>query len=201
MFINRIQNLFLYSLSLLFYFACTNPFTTREPEEPTSAHQSWVQPRDEKSVIENLRNAILELNVENYVRSLSDTSKGLPAFRFIPAPDVAAESPGVFSSWNAENERSYFTTLSVLTPADSLHFVSFNDTQINPSGITTLIISKYKLEMHHSQQSQGIPVLMEGEARFTLMADTFGDWAIVEWQDISTENAPTWSALKANYGQ
>ncbi|KAA3661183.1 MAG: hypothetical protein DWQ10_05090, partial [Calditrichaeota bacterium] len=154
---------FIYSLSLLLFFSCTNPFTTREPEEPISALQSWVQPRQPETVLENLRNAILELNVENYVRSLSDTSKGLPAFQFIPAPDVAAEYPGVFTTWNTESERTYFTTLSVLTPADSLHFITFNDRQTDFSGSAAVLVTKYTLQMHHIQQAQGIPVEMLGE--------------------------------------
>ncbi len=188
-------------LSISIFSNCTNPFSTREPEEPTSARQSWLQPRQPELVLENMRNAILELNSDNYLRSLSDTGKALPPFKFIAAPDVAAENPGVFNVWNKENERSYFTVLSAITPADSLHFVSFKTSKIDFSGEAALLISNYTLRIHHTQQAQGIPAVVQGEARFTLMADTFGDWAIIEWQDISTEAAPTWSIFKANFGQ
>ncbi|KAA3620166.1 MAG: hypothetical protein DWQ05_05400 [Calditrichaeota bacterium] len=188
-------------LVLVLTTSCTNPFTTRDPEEPDSARQSWIQPRQPELVLDNLRNSILEMNIDNYLRSLSDTSKALPLFKFIPAPDVAAENPGVFMAWTKENERSYFTVLGVLTPADSLHFISFKTNKLDFSGEAALIIANYTLRIHHTQQAQGIPAVVQGEARFTLMADTFGDWAIVEWQDISTEEAPTWSVFKANYGQ
>ena len=193
---------FLFSLILISFLSrCTNPFSTREPDEPVSAHQSWVQPRQPDLVLENLRNAILELNSDNYMRSLSDTSKALPPFSFIPAPDVAAENPGIFAEWGRENERSYFTVLSAITPLDSVHFISFKTSKVDFSGETALIITNYTMRIHHTQQAQGIPAVVSGEARFTLMPDTFGDWAIVEWQDISTEATPTWSIFKANFGQ
>lgn len=190
------------SLFILFILtSCTNPFSTREPEEPISAHQTWVQPRQPDLVLENLRNAILELNSDNYMRSISDTSKALPPFKFIPAADVAAENPGIFADWGRENERSYFSVLSAITPADSVRFMSFKTDKVDLSGATALIITKYTLHVHHTQQVRGIPAEVKGEARFTLMSDTFGDWAIIEWQDISTAAAPTWSILKANFGQ
>lgn len=199
----RFKKAFLLLIIVIFpHLSCTNPFTTREPEDPESTRQSWVQPRDPENVLDNLRNAVIEQNTENYLRSLSDTSKSLPPFRFIPEPTIAAENPGFFEFWTRDNERLYFNTLKELTPNDSLHVLTFQDKRINSLGVdSTLVIANYVLRINHIQQNDGVPAETRGEARFTMYKDTFGDWSVVRWEDRAVEEKPVWTLLKANYGK
>lgn len=185
----------------LIFITCTNPFSTREPEEPGQSGQSWIPPRRPEFVLQNLTNAILEQNLENYLRSLSDSSRGGRPFRYIPDEGVARESPGAFVDWGIANERAYFSQLRALTPADSLHFLVLQDVQTTVSGDSAIYVEDYTLTIRHMQQNQGVPAVTSGQAKFWLGVDTFGDWAIYRWEDRARGGEPTWSVLKEIYGK
>lgn len=180
---------------------CTNPFVTRDPETPSAGASTWIPPRRAEIVLQNLRNAILERNVENYLRCLSDSSRALPAFRFVADPLVASENPGTFETWSIENERRYFSQLRSLVPADSLQFLSLTPVQNTQYGDSALLVQNYSLIVRHTQQRQGVPGEVAGQARFFMQVDRFGDWAIYRWEDRSLGEKPTWSVLKAIYGK
>ncbi len=181
--------------------SCTNPFTTREPAEPESDQQAWVQPGSPEIVLENLRNAILDLNVENYMRTLSDPARTGREFRFVADPSVAAENPGLFAAWSREHERSYFSLLRALTPDDSLHVLSLQQVQSSFFADSAFFVENYTLRIHHTQQDQNIPAVVQGEARFWLAVDELGEWSIYRWEDRSLGSAPPWSVLKEVYGK
>lgn len=180
--------------------ACTNPFTTRQPETPEHGGLSFIPARTPEVVLINLRNAILEQNLENYLRSLGDTTRLAQGYTYIPDAGVASENPGVFERWSLENERRYFSQLRALLPDDSLRNLSLQPVQNTQFADSALFIENYTLTVRHLQQSRGVPAVFRGQARFFLAADQFGDWAIYRWEDRATGEAPTWSLLKATYG-
>ncbi len=180
---------------------CTNPFTLREPEPPATGRSTWIPPRRPELVLENLRNSILEQNLENYLRCLSDTARKARPYRFIADPLVAAENPGTFEFWSREDEREYFSQLRAILPDDSLHFLTLVPVQNTQFGDSALLVQNYTLVVRHTQQDQGVPGEVSGQARFFLGVDEFGDWAIYRWEDRATGQTPTWSVLKAIFAK
>ena len=179
---------------------CTNPFTTRAPEKPEEGRLSFIPPRTPEVVLINLRNAILEQNVENYLFSLGDSTRLAQGYTYIPDAGVASENPGVFERWTLENEKRWFSQLRALLPADSLRILSLQPVQNTLFADSALFIENYTLTVRHTQQNRGIPAVLMGQARFFMASDQFGDWAIYRWEDRAVGDAPTWSLLKATYG-
>ncbi|MFQ5627135.1 MAG: hypothetical protein ACE5I1_00125 [bacterium] len=187
-------------LIILFASACTNPFTTREPEAPKEGSLSFIPPRTPEVVFINLRNAILEQNLENYLRCLGDSTKLSQGFRYIADAGVASENPGVFARWTKENEKRYFSQLRALLPPDSLHILNLQVVQSTQFADSAIFVENYTLSVRHTQQEKGIPAIVSGQARYFLGVDAFGDWAIYRWEDQAVGDAPTWSVLKSIYG-
>ena len=186
---------------VLMLLGCTNPFKTREPEEPEVGRSTWIPPRRPEMVLENLRNAILEQNVENYLRCLSDTSNQARRFQFLADPLVASENPGTFETWSKDDERAYFSQIRALTPQDSLHFLALVPVQTTQFADSALFVQDYTLTVRHTQQEQGVPGQVSGQARFWIGVNDFGDWAIYRWADRALGVQPTWSVLKAIFGE
>lgn len=188
-------------LVLVLTSACTNPFTTREPEPPETGGIPFLPPRTPEVVLQNMRNAILEQNVENYIRCLSDAARVARGFVFLPEPGVANENPGVFDNWSRESERNYFVQQRAFLPADSLRNLSLQTVQSSQFADSAQFVENYTLTLRHTQRDRGVPVIVGGQATFWLGVDDFGDWAIYRWEDRSNSDLPTWSVLKAAYGK
>ncbi|MFQ5866051.1 MAG: hypothetical protein ACE5IW_12560, partial [bacterium] len=88
----RVATLFLTIIS-----ACANPFATREPEPPEQNASNFITPSTPEIVFINLRVAIEDRNVENYIRSFVDSTRSQRRFTFIPDQGVAATQPGTFT--------------------------------------------------------------------------------------------------------
>lgn len=179
---------------------CENPFATRTPESPDNAGGNrWIPPFASELVLENLRNAIADQNVENYLRCFSDSTRTGQRFRFDPETAVANQNPGLFSGWRLTAERDYFIQLRAALPADSARSLRLDSLQTISYGDSAVFLRSYVLVVRHKRQSIGVPGRMAGELRFWLIKDQFGEWSIYRWADFSTGQAPTWSSLKAAF--
>jgi len=189
-------------LAALIVYACENPFQTRTPEPPTQSRGTFITPLTPEAVITNLRNAVVEQNLVNYLRSLADPSRG-GTFRFLADPAVENSRPDLFANWGLEDEERYFGHLSAsaVLPPDSTRVLIFTAQPPTTLGDSAIFIEDYRLNVHHTDQANGTPVRYAGRARFILRRDNLGQWAIHRWSDFSTGSTPTWSALKASFGQ
>jgi len=187
-------------LTVFLVLACENPFETRTPEPPSRSRATFVPPLSPAAVLRNLRNAVIEQNLLNYSRSLADPARG-GAFRFDADPVVENSRPELFANWGLEEEKHYFSQLNAVLPQDSLRSLSFTPKDTTTFGDSAIFVEDYQLEMHHTQQAGGVARRYAGQARFTLRRDSLGEWAIYRWADFSTGNTPSWSALKATFGQ
>lgn len=178
------------------FIACVNPFTTRDPEPPGQNPSTFIPPTAPEIVFINLQNAIRERNVENYIRSLVDTTRSSQRFAFVPDQGVAANHPGVFTGWGLADERRYLTNLLQATPADSGRSLLFTEVDRDEDATSATIEQRYMLVIRHTRQ-RGIPSLFLGQAKFFLERNTTGDWAIYRWEDFSDGVNPSWSELKA----
>lgn len=181
--------------------ACENPFATREPELPNRSASSWIPPQSPDIVLINLRNALLQKNVENYLRSLVDTTRSTRRFRFEPDQSAVVANPGVFDGWDLERERFYLSQLFAVLPDDSVRSLIFTELSSNVSVDTAEFTRTYELRLHHTQQNQGIPAVVRGQATFWLSSDASGNWAIHRWADFGNDQDPSWSDIKAGFGK
>jgi hypothetical protein len=188
-------------LVILFYFlsACENPFVTRTPESPAGTGSRWIPPFSAEIVIENLRNAISDRNLENYVRCFSDSSRASRRLFFAPEITVANNNPGAFVNWSLPQERDYFSQLRAAVPVDSICSLRLDSLQTSLFGDSAQFFYAYDLTARHRRQASGVPGRVRGELRFALVKDSFGEWSIQRWLDFATGPAQTWSALKVAF--
>lgn len=189
-------------LACIFFFllACENPFATRTPEPPAGTGSRWIPPFSAEAAIDNLRNAIVDLNEENYVRCFSDSSRTGLRFIFVPEITVANNNPGVFENWNVAQERQYFSQLRIAT-LDSLRALRLDSLQTSVFGDSAQFFYGYDLTARHRRQGAGVPGRVSGELRFWLVKDSFGEWVIYRWADFARTPEQSWSALKAAFAQ
>ncbi len=185
------------AISVIVFIACANPFTTRDPEPPGQNPSTFIPPTTPEFVFINVQNAIRERNVENYIRSLVDTTRSSQRFAFVPDQGVAANHPGVFTSWGLADERRYLTNLLQATPADSGRSLLFTEVDRDEGASSAIIEQRYVLVIRHTRQRGILPSMFLGQSKFFLERNTTGDWAIYRWEDFSDGINSSWSELKA----
>lgn len=188
-------------LSIMMHVSCKTPFSTRDPEPPISGQSSWVQPTSPNYVMINLRNAIAEKNINNYLRCLADTSLVQSSFLFVPDPAVLAANPGLFTRWDKEKERNYLNQMMAFLPKDSTCSVLFTLKSENTFQDSVILVQNYDLSVAHKQQASGCPKFMRGQAEFRLVRAAEDLWYIYRWTDYATGDESTWSALRAFFGK
>lgn len=179
---------------------CKNPFATREPEPPSGNKSSWRLPTDPLIVLENMKSAFREKNVENYMKCLVDSNN---VFRFLPNEYEAANNAGIFEQWNLSCEQGYINKLFTSIPDDSICTFSFSNYKPNVLSDSVLVNIDYTLELHHILVT-GYPRHSKGKAEFCFKTRD-GYWVITRWQDYETivDNSsvrlPSWSTIKASF--
>jgi hypothetical protein len=185
-------------LVLFLMVACTNPFSTREVEEPGPEEGSDIfdQPINSEVVLSNLRYALIQKNISNYISCFIDTSLVTMNYKFLPDQNVAKER---FTGWDLQDEENYVRRL--FNGSDQIGF-EFIDKNITFTTITTSIDSvltspfRYELKIQFDTLA-----VYNGKARMKLVKNVNSLWAIYYWEDFrdETNNPNTWSVLKAIY--
>lgn len=184
---------------LFMILGCKSPFSTREAEPPKTPQSSWTPAHSPYQVLSNMQKAILERNVENYLRCLVDTSYSDKTFSFDPDPEVAANYPGIFVAWNKEKEMTVIQQVFSLVPTDSTSFLKFKEEIREIVASDSAVFARgYRLELHHMQST--LPMVYEGQVELWLVPDQRGEWATYRWIDNSVTGFPSWSLLKASLG-
>ncbi len=185
------------SLLIIVGLACENPFSTRKAEPPDTRNPStFVPPTNPEFVFINLEFAVLERNVENYIRSFVDSTRSQERFNFVPDQGVEAVNPGTFINWNLERERRYLSQVLQDTPADSVRNLSFEVESSSETSRTATFTQNYELIFKHTLGGN-IPSEFRGQSKFWLERNDTGDWAIYRWEDFTNGVDPSWSELKA----
>lgn len=165
-------------------------FQTRDPEPPSQGTSGNQPATDHGIVMSNLRTAIFENNVENYLRCFSDTS--VRTYLFVPSPEEQIK----FSQWDLDAERRYFVAMgSALRPGAAM---SLSDSIItrSVSAGTAIYSLHYTLFVPH--QEAGVPRLVQGNMDLYFAEDSRVHlWSIYKWVDTKTTSDSTWSYLRA----
>ena len=176
-------------LILLVIFQGCDLFSTREPEAPTEGSSEFKPPVTADIVLDNFKSAIIEHNVNNYLRCFVDTTASARRYSFSASGDFQ----GLFSGWGTEEERKYFENLG--QPVSEVPVLEFFDLrEENKTAASTEYTMNYILFYPHRQA--GITKQVRGYMHLYLALDNQQRWAIYEWDDRKTVTDSTWSYLK-----
>ncbi len=198
--INQLKTIILIILIPLILNSCKNPFATREAEQPTEGRTSWQLPTDPMIVLQNMKAAIEEKNVENYMKCLVDS---INLFHFTPDQYQASTNAGIFEQWSLAHEQSYINKAFTSIPDDSARLLNFNNIKRNEFPDSALIRADYTIELHHILAST-FPTIGKGQVDFVFIR-RYGYWMITRWSDFETKvdppatRVPSWSTIKASF--
>lgn len=181
--------------------SCQWPFDTREPEPPKVQRSTWIQPTSPEMVLTNMKNAIAEKNIENYMRCLVDSVHSTKTFVYVPDPVVANTNPTLFRQWDIARERNYINQVFAVLPADSSRRLVFQELPSTVTPDSAVLKRNYELVLKHILPPKDFPREARGQAEFWLAKNDAGDWAIYRWIDAGIADAPSWSALRASFGK
>ena len=193
-----LQNILIICLIIIF---CKNPFATREAEPPSIDQSSWRFPTDPLVVLENMKSAFREKNVENYMKCLVDSNE---LFKFIPDAYEASTNTGIFERWDLSLEQTYINKIFTSIPDDSTRTLAFaGDFTRNDFPDSVQIRIDYTLDLFHVL-SESYPRQGKGKADFWFNRRN-GYWVITRWEDHETKidsaatRLPSWSTIKASF--
>ena len=187
------------TLAAICLAACTNPFTTRDVEDPKINQNSdtFDQPISSDIVLDNFRYALVQKNISNYMNCLADPAQEYDyLFHFVPDPSIEMEK---FYGWSLTDERTYLNTVFNQSGAISLDYldpISFTNLSQSPDSVQT---NSFKYELRISFENE--EMLYSGMTRMKLAKNANAMWAIYYWEDTKNSNSDerSWSNLKANY--
>lgn len=182
--------LILYSLLLP---AC-DLFSTRIPEPPIDQAGTFIQPDTPDQVVENVQNAITELNAQNYRRSFADE------LTFVPTPEAEVRDLSIWSGWSIQDEESYFRAL-----ASAARLTSGNELRLNEPSLSAIDPARFTFDATYvltiNHRKADLPSSLRGRLVWTIVQGDDGLWRISEWSDRSVDNSSSWSDLKASFIQ
>lgn len=165
-------------------------FQTREPEPPSQGTSCNLTPDDHEVVLKNLRCAMTERNVDNYVRCFVDTL--LRPYVFESSPEEQLK----FTQWNLESERRYFQNmLSTVNGTPALSDSLYNKIVTPGPPASAVYFLKYSLFIPHLDPRA--PHLVRGNMELYFAEDSLHRWSIYRWVDKKISADSTWSYLKA----
>ena len=165
-------------------------FETRDPEPPNQGTSGNQPATDHSIVLSNLRTAIFENNVENYLRCFADTS--FRSYLFVPSPEEQAK----FSQWDLEAERRYFAAMGASLRSGTSMSLSDSTMTRSVSAGTAVYSLHYAFFVPH--QEAGVPRLVQGNMDLYFAEDSrLHLWSIYKWVDTKTASDSTWSYLRA----
>ncbi len=172
-------------------------FNVRQPE-PSTAAAEWLPATQAEILLDNFQRAIQQVNVATYERCFVG-----PSFQFLPDPDVAARTPGIFDQWRLDQERAYFQRLAGRSSATAGNSLTLTYAPQSVSFITTdsqLIQASYRLRLFQ-QDTAFRASSFSGTARLTLVRRPGqNEWKIAAWQDTRLASTDrVWSEVKAYF--
>ncbi|MBU3699053.1 MAG: hypothetical protein FGM33_03450 [Candidatus Kapabacteria bacterium] len=171
---------------------------TRTPEEPSGDRGTYEPPTSPLIVVDNLRNAVIEKNTQNFMLSLADPSRSSMTYAYEPSAEVGARYQAVFSSWNADRERQAFLSMISRLPVDQRPSLVFSNTQVAFSSPDSLVwVSDYELTVRLNITA--LPSLLTGTMALTVTPERSGLWSVSRWRDAKRPGdtvESTWSLLR-----
>jgi hypothetical protein len=174
-------------------------FATREPENPVNAGSGFEPATTPTIVLRNLESALNYENASDYRKCFSDTSRGLPEFRFQSSVQGMAAAPSKFTAWGIDEEEEYVRNVFSEIRDGGVASVVFT-----PSEVTTIAIgdsvrftADYLVRFPHTRT--GAEEEASGTLEMTFRQSRQNEWYITHWRDISRNDKTSWSLIKARF--
>ena len=186
-------------LASAFLISQCSLFDTRDPEQPSQSGSDFIPPTLVSDVVSNLKNAIAQKNIKNYLRSFTDSSVSGKPFTFTPSSTGSTSYPGVFGDWNLTREESHFRDLvSHKLSATSYSNLLLSGEAYNPQGDSTVYTASYIFSFDHNDP--GFRNVARGRLQFTLKRNSSSFWEITDWTDYQEiDTVITWSHFKGRF--
>lgn len=187
---SKITQIFTVSLLTAILYSC---FQLREPARPT-VQTGWTSPTEPEILMTNFREAVAQLNIANYERSIVPEG-----FQFRPDPVISGQNPGVFARWTIQEELEYIKNIINQTQNTNNNSLQFTDTrQVFLSADSVEINTNYNLQILHADTSFS-QFNFQGNAIFKLVRNSRNEWVFSTWQDNKTTQLPCWTELKRHF--
>jgi hypothetical protein len=180
-------------LGALLLTFCTNPFTTRQAEEPDElVSDIFIQPTECRILKANFSRAIEQKNTVNYMKCFVDsTIDGRYPFTFVPENHYADY---FVQTWELSDEENYFNNIVSGENPPRLKF-EYTDTTLTelPPDHAEFDFG-YNLKVIYNDT-----VTYQGKGLFKLFrSDENSCWYIYFWQDYAVDEnyELTWTNLK-----
>jgi hypothetical protein len=171
---------------------------TRTPEEPSGNRGTYEPPTSPSIVIENLRNAVTEKNMQNFMLCLADPSRSSFSYTYEPSAEAGARYQAVFMNWSVTKERQAFLSMTSRLATDQQPQLVFSNSQVAFSSPDSLVwVAEYVLTAQLGLTS--LPSTLSGTIALTICPEQSGLWSIARWSDArrpSDTTEATWSLLK-----
>ncbi|HEY5123768.1 MAG TPA: hypothetical protein VIK14_08555 [Ignavibacteria bacterium] len=192
-----LRNIKILIVFIIFAFSGCGLFDTRDVEPPVDARSNFIPPASPEIVIINIKFAISERNVTNYLQCFVDTSYSEKRFSYTADISSQIQYP-VFHYWNLGYENSYFTNLRSFTnPSATSNLFLTNE---NFTGATDSVVFDADYLLRFDHQKPAVAKTTKGKLRFVLAVDSRSLWSIHRWIDYKINDSDTtWSVLKANF--
>lgn len=178
-------------LILMFCVAGCDVFSTRPPDPPIEDSGTYVQPDTPAQVIENIENAVTELNAQNYRRSFD------PEFTFQPTASAEARDPSIWMGWGVQEEESYFSALVEAARLTTGNDLRLTDVETTAGETEFTVNATYLFTVNHRRTD--LPETLQGRLVWTIAQGEDGLWYLTEWSDRQVGEAASWSDLKAAF--
>lgn len=172
-------------------------FAVREPEDPDLGTGGvFIQPDTPNAVLENLVNAVREMNAINYLNCLSSDD-----YSFQPAGQGNIGDPALWSGWSRIEEDRYFKNMASAAENLSGHNLTFDiQRRDDISSREHRIVASYVLVVNTSRNTASrVPNRITGQVILIMKAGNSGLWSIATWTDIATNPEYSWTQLKAEF--
>lgn len=184
-------------LCTIFLVCSCDLFKTRSVEPPSEARSTFTQPTSPAIVLDNLIFAVIEKNLDNYMRCFVDTNFSSRRYTYFPDA-VSQSSYPVFANWTLGSERAYYSNLIIFTDPNAPSNFFQDNVIVNASIDSAIVDMDYIFVFNHNRSSA--PRETKGKLRFRMATDVRGLWSVHSWSDfINANNDTTWSVMKANF--
>lgn len=171
-------------------------FETRTAEPPGGDTAGiFLQPDRPEVVLDNLINAVQNLNTQNYLRNLDQD-----VFEFNPSLPALQSNPELWSAWSLDQEQLYFNNLRAAAENTTGHDLRLTEISIEVISVEQQqVVADYALTLIHNRTNVGVPTNING--RFVLLLESGEDglWRITTWTDVGSGQSFAWSDLKASF--
>jgi len=200
------MNFYRFIIVLIVFWQCTNPFSTRDPEEPDESGnlQGYEDARTPEILLSNFEKALKEKNTVEYVNCFANPVSGhKKTYAFEPDARLVVDFQ-LFPNWSTRDEESYFLKLTEEERADfpQILFSTLDEPEYRPINLAApddsveTNIFRYLLTVVHIDSEK----VYSGQMRFRAFQarSTDSNWYLYYWSDYANKDdyESTWSFLK-----